>query len=145
MPSRKTVFRWLFAVSLGLNAFLGVQVFVRPPHPHGPPPSPERMAERFTEKMSPDDAAIFRRAFEPHLPRLQQDYVTLRTMPDRMRSILTAQNFDAAALAAAFADLHAIRNGFEDAMTEATMDAAGQMSPEGRAKLWHPGPPGPPR
>lgn len=141
MPSKKLIFRWLFALSLGVNAFLAVVVLAGPPHrPHGPPPSPEHIVERLTGKLSSADAAIFSQSFAPYLPRLHQDYDTLRAMPQRMRDILAAPIYDPQALAAAFADLHRIRQGFDDSMAGATVEAAGKMSPEGRVKLWY-GPP----
>lgn len=144
MPSNDKILRGLLAGSLLLNAFLlGIWV-ARPFHPNGPPPPPPpaHLAEHITKGMPAADAVIFRQALAPHLAKLDADYLTMLTVPPRIQAALAAPQFDPQAMTAALADMRRVREGFEDAMTQASLDAAARMSPEGRMKLWHP--PGPP-
>ena len=144
MPSTNRLLYVLLAGSILLNAFLlGIWV-ARPQHAKGPmvPPPPAHIVERVTEGMSAADAAIFRKAFARHLPQLEADYVVLTAVPARIRAALAGPEFDPVAMQAALADLRRVRDGFDNAMSQASLESAPLMSPEGRMQLWRP--PGPP-
>lgn len=145
MPSKDKVLRALLAGSVVLNAFLLGMLVAGPGGRQGPPPPPPPPGEivaHITRGMADADATVFRQAFAPHLPRLEADYVTVLTVPPRIQAALAATNLDAEALRAALADMRRVRDNFEDAMTQASLEAAARMSPQGRMRLWHP--PGPP-
>jgi len=134
-PMRK----WLLPVSLAINVFLGAAVVThflhhRPLHPPGPP-DPVEMAEHMAESLPPADALVLRQAFAARAPTMREILLGDAAFHSRLRTVLEAPEFDAAAMRATLADADKVHVAFGEAMGAAMIDAAGKMSPEGRRKL----------
>ena len=133
--------RALLLASLVLNAFLVGLLFEHFDR-HRPfvrtnveMRGPGSMADRMTRGLSPADAQILKDSFAVHQSAIRQADETLRGFPDRMRAIMAAPMFDAAALTQLLQGVHAARDARDDAMMAAIVEAAGKMSPEGRKNL----------
>lgn len=145
-----TLPRWTLPVSLLLNVFLiGViatlafTAFTHDAPPSGRrhgPPNPMRLVERMAETLPSADAAILKEAFARRAAEIQRSQEGMEAMPSRLRAATGAEPFQLDALATAFADGKAARDGLDDAIASAVLDAVSRMSPEGRHKLatWEP-------
>jgi uncharacterized membrane protein len=158
--------KWLLAllvVSLGINIFLGSMIVGRHFHrPHGEMfaeravPGADRPLRRIAMRMFssiPDDQRpILEQAFADQRRNFQTAGQASRDARERLRTVLSTEPFDAAALDRAFADLRARTEEVQKVMHATIASAAVKMSPEGRKRLaeWNPeperrrGPPGPP-
>jgi len=118
----------LLVLSLGINVFLSG--WVASASWHRPPP-PGGMVERIAARLSADDAKILRSAFagvdrgRPRDPALHE----------RVSAALRAEPFDPQALDKALADEFAGFETFGRTLRGALVQAAEQMSPEGRMRL----------
>jgi hypothetical protein len=136
---------WLLALSLAGNAFLIVLMVALwrgppPGPPPGAPPPPEELLAHLTGRLPAADAAVFRQAIDPYMPRLRKDHARLAVLPDVLRRELAAEAPDPERLRAALEELNAIRDYFGQAMVEATIEAAPHMTRQGREMLWRPPP-----
>jgi uncharacterized membrane protein len=129
--------------SLALNVFLAVllvqqwRVVDRPPPG---PPSPTRIADEIAATLPSADALILREVFARHADQLDAGHNEHRGVPERLRTVLTAQPFDEAALRKIFADGRQARSESDRALEEAVAESLRRMSPEGRAAVarWEP-------
>lgn len=141
--------RWLLPASLALNIFFIVLAVRHHPFWHPGPPDARHIADFMTSNLPPADAAILQQSFAAQDAALEEARKADRDFPGKIRAALTANPFDAEALKAALKDGQTHHQGMEDAMAAAFVEAAGKMSPEGRAALaarhqfGPPGPPGP--
>ncbi len=146
---------WLLWLSISVNLFLAGLVVGQmlspqshrpsgPPHgPHGPP-SPMHMAEEIARTLPPADGEILRAAFAAQAAAAHGTLPGPGDGMERIQKILTAPDYDAAALAAALTEFHHNHQIADHIIGAALLDAAGRMSPEGRRKLGEWGPPPPP-
>ena len=128
--------------SLALNVFLAVllvQQWRAGDRPPGPP-SPTRIADEIAATLPPADALILREVFARHADQLEAGHKEHRGVPERLRTVLTAQPFDEAALRKIFADGRQARSESDRALEEAVAESLRRMSPEGRAAVarWEP-------
>lgn len=140
--------RWLLPVSLAFNLFFIVLAARHHPFFHSRPPDAGHIADFMTSGLSPADAAILQQSFAAHSAVMDEAHKAGQDFPEKIRGALTANPFDPEALQAALKDGQSSHQLMEDAMAAALVDAAGKISPEGRATLAarHPfGPPGGPR
>lgn len=135
--------RWptiVLLLSLGANMFLGGFLLGHRPPPFGPPPGggppdPAHMVERVAARLSPDDAAILRRALDANRDLFEEERRRRREFPDRLRAALKAEPFDPKALLRIFEE-----NDREEAQSRGRIAAAlvasvAAMSPEGRRRM----------
>ena len=116
----------LLSVALNLlliGAFAGRWTMM----PHPPPPGPgmlRHMIDEMGQGMSGADRAVLERVYQAHATGLEEQWDQHRTAFDAIRHAMAAQPFDRAAL-------------------ERALDAAAQLSPDGRQRMagWQPGPP----
>jgi len=135
--------KWVLTASLALNVFLAtVLVVIYRPH-HPPPPDIAEIAGRIAETLPPADAVILREIVAARAPAIESGKRSLRGFPDRVRAVLSRNDFDPEALRPLFADFAASRQRVDDAMAALVIEAATRMSPEGRAAIsrWRPPPP----
>lgn len=145
--------RWLFTISISLNLFfaalIGAQWLNRPPGPHGPPgrPDPMRMAEDLARTLPANDGEILRAAFAAHAASATGAAAEDADPMTQVRRVLATEPFDRTALQAALEAVQANRQALEAAISDALLDAATRMSPEGRRRLgqWPPPHQHPPR
>jgi uncharacterized membrane protein len=134
----------LLVVSLGVNLFaLGGWATIMISQRRFPPP-PHGMIERVAAQLSPADAAILRQVFAP----VDDAAVAGRMQRDQVERALRAEPFDRAALIEALRQETSGRDAFARQLGDALVQAAEQMSPDGRrtlarAMLRPPPPPGP--
>lgn len=139
--------RWGLPASFALNLFLAGMVASRllaPDFPP-PPPPPERMVEEIAATLPVADAAILRQVFAAHAAALEEGHRQRRRTPERVRAVLAADPFDVAALRAAFAEGRDAFAALDRALEAAVVEAAEQMSSDGRHRLAEWVPPRPPR
>ena len=138
--------RWLLPVSLALNLFFIVLAVRHLPFLHPHPPDAGHIADFMTSNLPPADAAILQQSFAAHAAVMEEAHRAGQDFPEKIRAALTANPFDPGALSAALKDGQAGHQIMEDALAAALVEAAGKMSPEGRAALAARrqfGPPGP--
>lgn len=140
-PAIRRRWPWFLLVgSLALNMLAGGFVVAhafRPPPP--PPGGPEHLLERFvddvSQRLSPADAAILRKAMDDARPLFVRIHVSREEFAPRLRMALMAQPFDPAGLKALFESIHAndatLRREFESRV----VDTLSRLSPEGRLRL----------
>lgn len=149
-PTPRRPRRWMpiaLIVSLAANMFLGGLIlshlgrFGPPPGP----PGPERFIEHLAATLPPDDAALLRRALDANRDTLAAEHRLRETMPERIRTALLAEPFDAGALVAVFTDNDGRERELRQRVQRALADAAAAMSPEGRRRMaeFRPPRPGP--
>jgi uncharacterized membrane protein len=127
--------RWLLPISLAVNLFFIVVAVRHHALFHGRPPGPHDVVGYLKDNLPAADAAIMQQAFAARAGAMAEAEHAGQRLPDRIRAALTAQPFDAEALRAALVEGRALHQSLEDGMTAAFVEAAGRMSPEGRAKL----------
>lgn len=139
--------KWGLLVSVVFNAFLlGVGTHFRDhPHGHPPPPDPDQMIEQMVEGLSPADAEILRHAFEQERGNLKDDHGP-QDLHRRISAALLAEPFDPNQLQAVFDEDEKSHHAHGAAIGRMIVNAARQMSEQGRHRLadFRPGPPGPP-
>lgn len=123
--------RWALPLSLALNIFFIVLTiryhdFFRPR-----PADPGHVVALLRANLAPADAAILQQSFAARDMRPPRNDL----LAERIRSALTASPFNGDLLRDAFKEGRASRDAFDQAMEDAFIDAAGKISPEGRAKL----------
>ncbi|MBI5163593.1 MAG: periplasmic heavy metal sensor [Magnetospirillum sp.] len=140
--------RWVLPASFALNLFLAGMVASRllaPDFPPPPPPPPERMVAEIAATLPAADGAILRQVFAAHAAALEEGHRQRHRTPERVRAVLAADPFDAAALRAAFAEGRAAFTAQDRALEAAIVDAAEKMSTDGRHRLAEWAPPRSPR
>jgi uncharacterized membrane protein len=128
----------MLAVSLLLNVFLG-SVLVGRMQSRPPQPAPEQKSDRIIERMAStlpeSDGKILRSVSQSRQTSFAGLTAEVEKARDEVRRILRAEPFDQAALQAAFAEVRQRRQAVHEAIHAVLIEAAPQLSPEGRQKL----------
>lgn len=140
-PSIRRRWPWFLLVgSLALNMLAGGFVVAhsfRPPPP--PPGGPDQMLERFvddvSQRLSPADAAVLRKALDDARPLFVRIRVSREEFIPRLRTALMAQPFDAAGLKTLFDRVHANDAALRSEIEARFVDTLSRLSPEGRLRL----------
>ena len=123
-------------LSLAINLFLGGMLVSRlRPHQGGAEPRIERMIERMAAALPDADARILRQVYGVHQVQFDQVVAELQQSRDEVRKVMGANPFDSHALQSAFAQQRQRRQAIHEAIHEVLVEAAPQLSPEGRKKL----------
>ncbi|MFG1268758.1 periplasmic heavy metal sensor [Xanthobacter versatilis] len=145
MPSQ----RLLLVASLALNLFFaGAAVAVAFHRMHGPPPAGRSQTvhiDRLAATLPAADAAVLRARFGDIADSLAAAEQASRLAQDKARSAISATPFDESRGDQAFVELRAARRAVWLIVHKAILDAAKDMSQEGRDQLAAWVPPGPAR
>ena len=129
--------QWLLAASLALNLFLvaliAAHLLRRPGHERWARPA--MVIERLAASLPRADGDKLRAALAARNTEVGVLVDAFRAAQDEVRAALRSQPFDEAALARAMADAETAHAALEKAIHGLMANAAGQMSPEGRAGL----------
>lgn len=135
----------LLLLSVAVNVLL-VGVFIgrwstssRPP-PGGPAGMMRYMIDDMGRNMSPADRAILWNAYQAHASVLQDRGAEHRAAFDAVHRAMGAQPFDRGVLERALAAASQLDTVERDAVGQTLVDAASQMSAEGRQRMagWQP-------
>lgn len=139
--------RLLLVGSLALNLFfVGAAIAMalqQPPAPAAPlDRSPAARIDRLAATLPGPDAKVLYAQFQAAEPAIEIDRAASRRAQDAVRRTLTAHTFDPAAADAALTALRDARRAVWHTLHGALLQAATQMSPEGRSRLanWVPPP-----
>ncbi len=131
----------LLVISLAFNiAFIGMHCFMPPPHP---PHGPEAFEERITRDMSESDAMIVHKAFDAHKPEFSAERKEMDAAIGNVRRVLSANSLNQDELKKMMDQAHSVRTESEHTMEQVMLEAAKDLSPDGRDKLVPPPPPSP--
>ncbi|MFV3131377.1 periplasmic heavy metal sensor [Niveispirillum sp. KHB5.9] len=151
--NRDRLIRTALLASVGLNLFLlGTMVprwlGPKPPHadkiimagPEGPggpigPGAPFFAMRRMLDDLPESDAKILKDHFGSDMEKFQDKARSFRDRIDRLRDLMRADPFDAAALRTELDSAAEEREGMEKAQTDAIVEVLGKLSPEGRRRL----------
>lgn len=148
--NRNRLIQTALLASVGLNLFLlGTQVprwlAPAPPHPphmmvdgpDGPPGfgGPMIVLRRKMDDLPPADAAILRDHFEGDMEKFVERAKMFRDRIDRLRDLMQADPFDAAALRTELEKAAAERQALERGQTDTVIAVLEKLSPEGRRRL----------
>ena len=135
MPSQRV----LLVASLALNLFFaGAAVAVALHRVHGPPPagqSPAVRIDHLAATLPAADAAVLRARFSEIATSLAAAEQVSRFAQDKARSAISATPFDESAGDQAFTELRAARRAVWLLVHKAILDAAKDMSQQGRDHL----------
>ena len=133
--------RWAFGASIALNVFfIALIVTHLVGHRHGEKRvRPAMRIDGLAATLPPADGDKLRAALQARKD-IGAAIDDLRAAQDKVRAILRAQPFDEAALRQAMTEVQARHRVAETAIHDLIAGVAGQLSPEGRAKLaeWPP-------
>ncbi len=126
-------------ISLAFNiAVIMMHFFGPPPHmPHGP----EAFEERITHQMDKADADIVHAAFIQHAGEFASHRRDMDEAIGGVRKVLETEPLNQDNLKVAMDKARATRALSEQTMEQTMLDAAKELSPEGRLKLVPPPPP----
>lgn len=141
--NKQTLFAIALLSSLAFNIFLGGFVlgkFLGHPHPppfggrppHGGMPPPEFAMMRELSTESRDKIRPFMQA---HKEAMQPEFRKMQQAQQAVFEQLTAETFNAEALAAAFTQLHQERGKIQEIMSQFLISAAGQLNKDERLIL----------
>jgi len=148
--NRDRLIQTALLASVGLNLFLlGTMVprwlGPKPPHgdkmvmmgPDGPggPGGPLFAMHRMMDDLPEADAKILKEHFGSDMEKLMEKAKSFRGRIDRLRDLMRADPFDAAALRAELDSVAADRLTMENAQTDRIIEVLGKLSPEGRRRL----------
>jgi uncharacterized membrane protein len=148
--NRDRLIQTALLASVGLNLFLlGTMVprwlGPKPPHgdkivmmgPDGPggPGGPLFAMHRMMDDLPEADAKILKEHFGSDMEKLMEKAKSFRGRIDRLRDLMRADPFDAAALRAELDSVAADRLTMEKAQTDRIIEVLGKLSPEGRRRL----------
>jgi uncharacterized membrane protein len=132
---------WLLFASLALNLFFvgmlaAYQLRARfaPPPPVAPLGAQLRI-EQLAETLPKADAELLDRVFRAHAAELSEYTAAIRLAQDHLRDGFRAQPFDRKPIEAAMAATRFNHDAAKHVVHDVILEAAAQMSPEGRAKL----------
>ena len=139
-PSIRRRWPWFLLVgSLALNMLAGGFVVAHSFRPPPPPPGPEHMLERLvhevSDRLSPADAAILRKALDDARPLFVRIRVGREEFTPRLRTELMAEPFDPKRLTALFENIHANDAALRREFEARVADTLSRLSPEGRLRL----------
>jgi uncharacterized membrane protein len=147
---REFLSRWALPASLALNVFLATVLFMREPGfppggPGGPPPSPLHLAERLAADLPAADAAVVRAAVRPRAQEVEYQWRVWAGVPERVRTVLSAPDFDAEALRTILAEGSRAHYTVDEIISHVILEAASAMSAESRQAIARWRPPYPPK
>jgi uncharacterized membrane protein len=136
MKSRRPL-RWLLVVSLALNLFLVGVVAAYQLRTLVPPvqATTQLRIEQIAETLPSADAARLEAIFRNRAGELSEYTAAIRQAQDRQRDGFRAQPFDPKPVDAAMTATRFNHDAAKRVIHEIILQAAEQMSPEGRAKL----------
>ena len=104
---------------------------------HGPGrPTPDALVERLTHHLSAADADLVRQAFHADEAKIGALMTAMQQSQREVRAKLAAQPFDKAALETALNEARDKREAVVEAVQAIILKVAGDLTPEGRSKLW---------
>ena len=131
-----TRWRWVLGASIALNVFfVALIVSHMVSHRHGEKHvRPAMRIDMLAETLPPADGDKLRAALQARkdIAAAIDDF---HAAQDKVRAVLRAQPFDEAALRQAMAEAQTRHRAVESAIHDLIAGVAGQLSPEGRAKL----------
>ena len=128
--------RWLLLGSLALNLFLiGLMVALVTREPPAPDRSPAGRIDGLAAALPAADGAKLRANFAANRASVEGARNKYEDSRDKIRAVLRREPFDTTALRAAMAESRAARQEFDTALQAVMAQAAGEMSPAGRAAL----------
>lgn len=145
--NRDRLIQTALLASVGLNLFLlGTMVprWLGPKPPPGNkivmmgpdgPGGPLFAMHRMMDDLPEADAKILREHFGSDMEKLAEKAKTFRDRIDRLRDLMRAEPFDAAALRTELESAAADRLTMEKAQTDRIIEVLGKLSPEGRRRL----------
>jgi uncharacterized membrane protein len=137
--------RWrsvILVLSLAANLFFAGLFVTR--HAFGPPRGPDSMLARLIGELgahlSDPDRATLQRVFDAHQAEIKQRSAQAMQSRAGIRAAMVAEPFDPAALTAAVDEASARDQAMRRAIEHMLLEAATQVSPDGRGKLaaWRP-------
>jgi uncharacterized membrane protein len=137
--------RWrsvILVLSLAVNLFFAGLFVTR--HAVGPPRGPEAMLARLIgelgARLSDPDRATLQRVFDAHEAEIKERSGQAMQSRAGIRAAMVAEPFDPAALIAAVDEASARDLAMRRAIERMLLEAATQVSPDGRGKLaaWRP-------
>ena len=137
--------RWrsvILVVSLALNLFFGGMFVAR--HALRPPRGPEAMLSRLVGELgaglSAADRATLQRVFASHEAEIKGRSAEAMRARAGIRAAMVGEPFDPAALTTAVDDASARDGAMRRALERMLLEAATQISPDGRRRLatWRP-------
>jgi len=137
--------RWrslVLVISLAMNLFFGGLMVAR--HAFGPPRGPDAMLARLigdlSSGLSERDRATLRRIFDAHEAEIKERSAKAVGARASVRTAIGAEPFDPAVLTATLEDANARDTVMRRAIKRMLLEAAIEVSPEGRRKLatWRP-------
>jgi uncharacterized membrane protein len=126
-------------VSLALNLLLAGFVggrLLAPLYHHPPEHTPAALIERLVRALPERDGTVLRAAFKANAAKIATLAAELEQARLDVRLKLSAEPFDKAALEAAMNKARDKRMALYKAMQSVVLDAVGNLSPEGRSRLW---------
>ena len=128
--------RWLLLGSLALNLFLiGLMVALITRDPPAADRSPAGRIDSLASALPAADGATLRANFATNRGNVEGARKRYEDSREGIRAVLRREPFDNAALRAAMAESRAARQEFDTALQAVMAQAAGEMSPAGRAAL----------
>ena len=128
--------RWLLLGSLALNLFLiGLMVALITREPPATDRSPAGRIDGLASTLPAADGAKLRANFAANRANVDGARKKYEDSREAIRAVLRREPFDNAALRAAMAESRAARQEFDTALQAVMAQAAGEMSPAGRAAL----------
>lgn len=140
----KNLMRWLLPLSLAANISLATIVVMhamweRPQYPPGPPPGGPpnflHIAERAASHLPKPDGEVLIKAFKSQEAAMTMGHAAMKSAQEGVRQALASSERDAVQLKKAFDGIRQARDMLDDALAEAMVAAALEMSPEGRQKM----------
>ncbi|PWC39237.1 periplasmic heavy metal sensor [Azospirillum sp. TSO35-2] len=139
-PSIRRRWPWFLLIgSLALNMLAGgfvvAHAFGPPPPPPGPEHALEHFIDRISSRLSPDDAAIVRKAMDDARPMFVRMQVSREEFIPRLRTELMANPFDPNRVRALFDGIHSADEKLRTDLDARVVDTLSRLSPEGRLRL----------
>ncbi len=125
--------KWILLGSVLMNCFL-LGLFVAPlltRHPHFPPTEPGQFMSHMAESLPPEDAPVFRAAYDKAQPELSAGREAMDVAMHKVAIALEEPTVNNGDLQKALADINAAHAKIEQAMAGLIKQAAG-LSAEGR-------------
>lgn len=139
-PPLRRRWPWFLLIgSLAVNMLAGGFVVAHALRPPPPPPGPEHalghFIERAAERLSPEDAAILRRALEDARPLFVRMHAARGDFGARMRTELIATPFDPERVRALFDSSRAADDAVRAEIEARVVETMKRLSPKGRLGL----------
>ncbi|MFD1626939.1 periplasmic heavy metal sensor [Azospirillum griseum] len=137
-PTARRRWPWYLLIgSLAVNMLAGGFVVAHALRP--PPPSPEQAIVRFiddvTQRLSPEDAAILRRALDDARPLFVRMHAARTDFGARLRTELIASPFDPERIRALFDSSRAADDAVRAEIESRVVETIKRLSPQGRLGL----------